>query len=34
MTHAAREDAVQATMVQVRKLPEVVSVGNLLRVDG
>ena len=34
MTHAAREDAVQATLVQVRKLPDVVSVGNLLRVDG
>jgi homoserine dehydrogenase len=34
MTHAAREDAVQATLVQVRKLPQVVSVGNLLRVDG
>lgn len=34
MTHAAREDAVQATMEQVRELPQVVSVGNLLRVDG
>jgi homoserine dehydrogenase len=34
MTHAAREDAVQATLVGVRELPEVVSVGNLLRVDG
>lgn len=33
MTHAAREDAVQATLVQVRELPQVVSVGNLLRVD-
>jgi homoserine dehydrogenase len=33
MTHLAREDAVQATMLQVRDLPEVVSVGNLLRVD-
>ena len=33
MTHPAREDAVQATAVQVRDLPEVVSIGNLLRVD-
>ena len=33
MTHRAREDAVQATLLQVRELPEVVSVGNLLRVD-
>jgi len=34
MTHPAREDAVQATLLEVRDLPEVVSVGNLLRVDG
>ena len=34
MTHPAREEAVQATLVQVRDLPDVVSVGNLLRVDG
>jgi homoserine dehydrogenase len=34
MTHTAREDAVQATMDQVRQLPEVASVGNLIRVDG
>ena len=33
MTHPAREEAVQATAVQVRDLPEVVSIGNLLRVD-
>ena len=33
MTHPAREEAVQATLVQVRDLPEVVSLGNLLRVD-
>ena len=33
MTHPAREEAVQATLVQVRGLPDVVSVGNLLRVD-
>jgi homoserine dehydrogenase len=33
MTHEAREDAIQATLVEVRKLPQVVSVGNLLRVD-
>ena len=34
MTHPAREDAVQATLLELRDLPEVVSVGNLLRVDG
>lgn len=33
MTHLAREDAVQATMVQVRDLPEVVGVASPLRVD-
>jgi homoserine dehydrogenase len=33
MTHLASEDAVQATLLQVRDLPEVVSVGNLLLVD-
>ena len=33
MTHPACEEAVQATAVQVRDLPEVVSIGNLLRVD-
>ena len=33
MTHPAREEAMQATSVQVRDLPEVVSIGNLLRVD-
>ncbi|MEX0801090.1 MAG: homoserine dehydrogenase [Dehalococcoidia bacterium] len=33
MSHTAREDAVQSTMAQVRKLPEVASVGNVLRVD-
>jgi homoserine dehydrogenase len=33
MSHTAREDAVQATMRQVRELPEVASVGNVLRVD-
>jgi len=34
MTHPAREDAVQGTLLELRDLPEVVSVGNLLRVDG
>jgi hypothetical protein len=34
MTHRAREDAVQATLLELRDLPEVVSVGNMLRVDG
>ena len=34
MTHQAQEEAVQATLVQVRELPQVVSVGNFLRVDG
>ncbi len=34
MTHPAREEAIQATLLQVRDLPDVVSVGNLLRVDG
>ena len=34
MTHQAQEEAVQATLTQVRELPQVVSVGNLLRVDG
>jgi homoserine dehydrogenase len=34
MTHQAEEEAVQATLAQVRELPQVVSVGNLLRVDG
>jgi len=34
MTHQAQEEAVQATLAQVRELPQVVSVGNLLRVDG
>ncbi len=33
MTHPAREDAVQATLVQVRELQDVVGVGNLLRVE-
>jgi len=33
MTHRAQEEAVQATLVQLRELPEVVNVGNLLRVD-
>jgi homoserine dehydrogenase len=34
MTHRAQEEAVQATLSQVQGLPEVVSVGNFLRVDG
>ena len=34
MTHQAQEEAVQATLAQVRDLPQVVSVGNFLRVDG
>ena len=34
MTHQAQEDAVQATLAQVRELPQVVSVVNFLRVDG
>jgi homoserine dehydrogenase len=34
MTHRAQEEAVQATLTQVQGLPEVVSVGNFLRVDG
>src|SRR3989304_1932824 len=34
MTRPAREDAVQGTLLELRDLPEVVSVGNLLRVDG
>ncbi len=34
MTHQAQEEAVQATLAQVRGLPQVVSVGNFLRVDG
>ncbi len=34
MTHPAREDAVQGTLLELRDLPEVVSVGNLLRVEG
>jgi len=34
MTHQAQEEAVQATLAQVRELPQVVSVGNFLRVDG
>ena len=34
MTHPAREDAVQGTLLELRDLPEVASVGNLLRVDG
>jgi homoserine dehydrogenase len=34
MTHQAQEAAVQATLAQVRELPQVVSVGNFLRVDG
>jgi homoserine dehydrogenase len=34
MTHQAQEEAVQATLAQVQDLPEVVSVGNFLRVDG
>ncbi len=34
MTHQAQEEAVQATLAQVRELPEVASVGNFLRVDG
>jgi homoserine dehydrogenase len=33
MTHQAQEEAVQATLAQVRELPEVVNVGNFLRVD-
>ncbi len=33
MTHSAREDAVQATLSQVRELEQVVDVGNFLRVD-
>ena len=34
MTHPAREEAVQGTLLELRDLPEVVNVGNLLRVDG
>ena len=34
MTHQAQEEAVQATLAQVRELPQVVSVVNFLRVDG
>ena len=34
MTHQAQEEAFQATLAQVRDLPQVVSVGNFLRVDG
>ncbi len=34
MTHQAQEEAVQATLAQARELPQVVSVGNFLRVDG
>src|SRR3990170_4498479 len=34
MTHRAREEAVQGTLLELRDLPEVVNVGNLLRVDG
>jgi homoserine dehydrogenase len=34
MTHQAQEEAVQATLAQVRDLPQVVTVGNFLRVDG
>jgi homoserine dehydrogenase len=34
MTHQAQEEAVQATLAQVRELPQVISVGNFLRVDG
>jgi homoserine dehydrogenase len=34
MTHQAQEEAFQATLAQVRELPQVVSVGNFLRVDG
>lgn len=34
MTHQAQEEAVQSTLAQVRELPQVVSVGNFLRVDG
>jgi homoserine dehydrogenase len=34
MTHQAQEQAFQATLAQVRELPQVVSVGNFLRVDG
>ncbi len=34
MTHPALEDAVQGTLLELRDLPEVVSVGNLLRVEG
>ncbi len=34
MTHQAQEQAVQATLAEVRELPQVVSVGNFLRVDG
>ena len=34
MTHLAQEEAVQATLAQVRELSQVVSVGNFLRVDG
>ncbi len=34
MTHQAQEEAVQATLAQVQRLPDVVSVGNFLRVDG
>jgi homoserine dehydrogenase len=34
MTHLAQEEAVQATLTQVRELPQVVSVVNVLRVDG
>ena len=33
MTHPAREEAVQSTILEVRDLAEVVRVGNLLRVD-
>jgi len=34
MTHQAQEEAVQATLAQVRELPQVVSFCNFLRVDG
>jgi homoserine dehydrogenase len=34
MTHQAQEEAVQATLAQVRELPQVISVGNFLRVGG
>lgn len=34
MTHPAREEALQATLLQIRDLQEVASVGNVLRVAG